>query len=102
MIADILNRAADRLEQPNAWSQHVMATTASRQVVAARDPRACQWCSMGAISAETDDPNIRFCVDGALRAAINSRSIAHWNDAPGRTQTEVVAAFRKAASCSAT
>lgn len=95
--AELLHRAADRLEQPNAWCQKAMAMDGNAFAVAPRQTEACQWCSMGAITAETLDAYGVYRAEKALAKAIGTPLIACWNDAETRTQAEVVAAFRSAA-----
>jgi hypothetical protein len=49
-------------------------------------------CSLSALH-KTRAPQV---ADETLRRVIGHRSIIAWNDAPGRTQAEVLAAFDKA------
>jgi hypothetical protein len=99
---DILNRAADLLEQPNAWCQGSIARDANGERVALTlEPKACSWCIIGAVSKAT---GFEKTPDGIFERIRNTAvgeneyiSIGGWNDAPERTQAEVVAVLRKAA-----
>ena len=95
--ADILNRAANRLEQQGAWTQLALAKDADGVQVPPSSGTACQWCSKGAIRAETFEVHAHIRAEAALARVIGTHQIAMWNDNPARTQNEVVAAFRKAA-----
>ena len=97
--SEILEAAGDLLAMPGAWTQGAMARNAGGQETGLseyRGPAVC-WCATGATGAiaygEGDDQ-----ADEYLRKAIGQPSIVGWNDAIIRTQSEVVAAFRKAAA----
>jgi hypothetical protein len=96
-IADILNRAADRLSKEGAWVQHTLAKDTDGTQVPPDYATACQWCSKGAISAEAQYAHQQYRAEITLRKVIDA-PITVWNDHPTRTQAEVVAAFRKAAA----
>jgi hypothetical protein len=97
---DILTKAADLLEQPNAWCQGDIAKDAEgNRVPFATDPKACQWCLIGAIChVAKHAPDDEIAKVGAAISDDEYLTIAGWNDAPERTQTEVVAVLRKAAA----
>ena len=87
-VADKLAEARARVER--AWVQRDYACGTG-------------VCSVGAIQAVVNgDPDDCTCsymvrqVEVFLRKAIDRPSIIAWNDAPGRTQAEVIEAFRKA------
>ena len=77
--SEILLRAAEVLER-DGWTQG--ASTCGRK-----------RCAMTAIG----DADGRIEERERLRAVIGSNSIVDWNDAPGRTASEVIAAMREAA-----
>ena len=57
------------------------------------------FCAIGAIHAETKNRGeLLYCkaVDMLEKAIAGEREIGEWNDAPDRTQAEVVAAFNRA------
>lgn len=95
-IAEVLNRAADLIAPDGAWTQGTWARDASGKA----DPipeRATCWCLYGAIRvASAFNDKLSDRVTEAVRSVVGGRFIS-WNDAPGRTQAEVVAALRKAA-----
>ena len=94
-VAEILNRAADRLSREGAWTQNAMAKDADGTQVPPRYATACQWCSKGAIRAETKYFYDVYVAEQALASAIGNAAIAAWNDDPARTQSDIVEAFRK-------
>ena len=99
-VAEVLNAAADLLERPNAWAQWIWAKGANGQPVwVGNDEKAVCWCIEGAferIVGHRDFYQLRFAARDAFSAANGDSPIAY-NDAPGRTQSEVVAALRRAA-----
>ncbi len=103
-VAEVLDRAADRLEVPDAWRQDILyARRADGSHVAPTGDGACQFCMIGAIAhvwgKEAGDveealrqmPEINDMLSGGRFSPVN------FNDAAGRTQAEVVAALRSAA-----
>lgn len=98
--SDVLEAAANLLEKPGAWTQGVFARNAKGVVVGFRDDSATCFCAAGAIyrSAKSNalgDPAINLLNTWARRR--HFEHLAKWNDAPERTQAEVVAALRQAA-----
>lgn len=94
-VADVLERAAALLEPEGAWTQAAYARGKSGRIVNPQSKAAVCFCMAGAVErAKGDDETLderRF-----IRMAIKRQYIPGWNDAPGRTQTEVVAALREA------
>lgn len=97
-VSEILSKAADLLEKPGAGTQGGSAFDASGNPVGYGNPAAASWCVEGAIGLAASN----LCeVDRAFRAVkrrLGIRSLYRWNDTPGRTQAEVVAVLRTAAS----
>lgn len=96
-IADVLGLAADRIER-DGWYQgsyYEGYESGTNPGVALRcHPQPC--CVLGAISAESTEGC--WLADQALLDFVGgSISLDRWNDAPERTQAEVVAALRGAA-----
>lgn len=98
-VADVLNRAADLLEKPGAWTQGEYDRHPLHQ------ESRC-FCAIGAIveaqgalhvRCEDDDPACITFARWLDASEPHPFMIARWNDAPERTQAEVVAAFREAA-----
>lgn len=103
-VADVLMRAADLIEPEGAWCQGEPAEDADGCAVGALDPSAIRWCAAGALarfSSNPDGTNGNKFYHRVRRELINvlgTSTIVHWNDAPERTQAEVVAALRSAAA----
>jgi hypothetical protein len=113
--SEVLDRAADLIEPEGAWTQFIAAAEAPLA-----DPDDVPTDEDGDI-IEPDEtaPEMRcWCATGAIWKAANlgpfpaapmaeaatdfvrqvvGYSVTSWNDAPERTQAEVVAALRKAA-----
>lgn len=95
--SEILERAGDLLAMPGAWTQGECARDSRGKGVSSDDTDAVCWCSIGALAREMQGPSslqaMRY-----IRNAIGDSKITFWNDNGSRTQSEVVAAFRKAAA----
>ena len=97
--SEVLAKAADLIEPEGAWTQNAYARGKSGRPVDPENKRyAVCWCAVGAIS--------RIAAAGSapwwtarrpLERVIGQSCLPDWNDTPGRTQAEVVAAFRAAA-----
>jgi hypothetical protein len=97
-IADILDKAADLIEPEGAWCQRDYARNADGLVTGLsefRGPATC-WCIAGA-TAKVDPQARGASADGFLQEFLGVHPSV-WNDAPGRTQAEVVAKLREAAA----
>jgi hypothetical protein len=98
MRADMHNRpVADKLRKARAlvargWTQKAFARSKTGREVSEYGKSAVCWCAYAAIEV------VRGQADAAnvLRKAANTEFIIGWNDAPERTQAEVLAAFDKA------
>lgn len=99
---NLLSKAADLLEQPNAWCQGSIARDAKgERVGVAQSPRACSWCIIGAVvkaagSVKLPDGIIHKIKNAAVADDVYL-SLGSWNDEPSRTKNDVVAVLRKAA-----
>jgi hypothetical protein len=97
-VADVLDRAADLIEPEGAWSNDDVARTATGEETHASDPEATCWCALGAIWRTADRAGVnRYAADKPLFNLLG-KSIGEFNDAPERTQAEVVAKLREAAA----
>lgn len=104
-VADILDRAADLIEPEGAWTQGAFVRDAFGSDVyeAFREEAAdaACFCLYGAIGSVIGrDPEGYRDADPLLEAVLGVSSpyeVAKWNDAPERTQAEVVAKLREAA-----
>jgi hypothetical protein len=99
-VADVLERAADLIEPEGAWTQHWSARTAEHRITTAMDRSAVCWCAGGAIvRAVGADNALSAAAYSALRSTLLS-TVSDFNDAPERTQSDVVAKLREAAAIS--
>lgn len=101
-VADVLDAAADLLEKPGAWTTEACARSEEGQRIEWDSPDAVCFCALGAIFRESMllqtqalDADDHF---GRYLGGKNWQTISRFNDAPGRTQSEVVAALRAAAT----
>jgi len=107
-VRETLNAAADLLEKPGAWTQGTFFVDDDGQHVEIRAGIAgagsCM-CMRGAIYRLVGDINMPPAVRSALHAVVPPMPkdqkalcpITAFNDAPHRTQAEVVQALRDAA-----
>ena len=102
-VAELLRKAAYRVGQPGAWTQHYLGRlkngtgTYVRNVLSGSDIHS--RCMLGALYCEYDmdpAPNVHAAYDAVVKS-IGTGLIADWNDFPQRTQNEVVAALVRAA-----
>lgn len=95
-VADVLDRAADLIEPEGAWTQGAPARTAGGRGTDSGDREAVCFCAIGAINRAGywDWPLTSACWKAVEDTTVG---LAKWNDAPERTQAEVVAALRAAA-----
>lgn len=102
--SEVLSKAADLIEPEGAWMQGAPARRADGSAaynVFEHEDVVC-FCALGAIqkAAGSDpeyEPASEFFRTRILRAMGRNVSYASWNDAPVRTQAEVVAKLREAA-----
>jgi len=100
-VSDVLDRAADLLTPEGAWTQELFARDiCGGPLSAGFDEGAVCWCAIGAIEKVTGE---EFLEELPVLAAQQLESvlltaIPPWNDAPERTQAEVVAKLREAAA----
>jgi 3-polyprenyl-4-hydroxybenzoate decarboxylase len=98
-VADVLDAAATRLEQHNAWTKDAYARRADGSATQTTADDAVCWCTVGAIASIAGGfmtPLFDRAV-GILGLSLG-RTIVGFNDAPNRQQEEVVAALRAAAT----
>jgi hypothetical protein len=113
-VAAVLERAADLIEPEGKWTQGDSARDANgNRLRAGTEEGAVCWCVLGAISKVVGHPaSLLFgAAQKALASVLPSEILpifdddgdelpieASWNDAPERTQAEVVAKLREAAA----
>lgn len=91
---EVLKAARAKIEQ--GWCQGDAAQNSDGELCGSQDLNASCWCCVGAIGAVTAYNEQATPALKAIRDAIGTPGIAKWNDAKGRTQAEVLAAFDKA------
>lgn len=100
-IARVLRAAADRIEPEGAWCQGEYAKKDARLKHLPPAEREIAWCGFGAVAVEAlrirDDPILYRDSEIAMSVALGGHFI-RWNDAPSRTQAEVVAKLREIAA----
>lgn len=94
--AEVLGAAADLLEKPGAWTQgaHARNAAGAPMLVGSRMDAVC-WCVLGALDRMAPTNNLWDASVQAMNEVVGH--VADFNDAPERTQAEVVAALREAA-----
>jgi hypothetical protein len=92
-VATKLREARALIER--GWTQGGYARTVGGRIIGPKEAKASCWCSLGAIFAVTDVDDC-YLVANAVEDAAETENIVHWNDAPERTQADVLAAFDRA------
>lgn len=82
-------KAYELLDSSSKWTQGTFARDSDGYSVYPTHKDAVQWCVMGALDVCYPDPNELLNKDWELGKAINSPSLAEWNDATDRTYEEV-------------
>jgi hypothetical protein len=102
-VADVLERAADLIEPEGAWTQGVYARDAEGHILGAGTaPEAVCFCALGAIEhiGGHGAPAKAFLARHIMPEGYRSttHTVGSFNDDPRRTQAEVVAKLREAAT----
>ncbi len=96
-VAETLDKARALIEK--GWTQGASARGKSKRQVELNSPSAVCFCASGAINrAAPRFGGVYAAASEALKRAIGQRFIVAWNDAEGRTQAEVIQAFKEAAA----
>jgi hypothetical protein len=102
---------AARAKIAQGWTQRVYARDARDRAVMYDSPAATCWCLNGALASLAwtgPDPELVEAYRLVRAAAVGDgaefpfEKSVKWNDAPGRTQAEVLAAFDRAIALAAT
>jgi hypothetical protein len=88
---EVLIRARKLIEDPKRWTQHASARTGDGEDVLAENPQACQFCLYGALAAVAGYGHEERAF-AAMWDSLGTHPI-DWNDEPGRSHAEVLAAF---------
>jgi anti-sigma regulatory factor (Ser/Thr protein kinase) len=102
VAAALLARAAQRVRV--GWCQNADATDASGTPIQPWSEQAAAWSLLGALVASLDGPDavpelplpILATAMEALAVLIDDHSLSGWNDAPSRTQRDVVTVLERA------
>lgn len=89
----ILKRARSLIAE--GWCQGVSAQDANGHCTSVDSVHAVKWCIDGAFCASAGVGYLE-AIKCLSRAFDSPQSIILWNDTPGRTQAEVLAAFDRA------
>jgi hypothetical protein len=95
-ISEILSAAADLIEPEGCWTQRAYCRNADGKALGWGSDEAVCWCITGA-TGTVDEEGCGTDADRFLRRLLKS-GVSLWNDAPERTQAEVVATLREAAA----
>lgn len=97
--SEVLSQAADLIEPEGRWTQRSVARDAAGNVVHSLQDAAVCWCLVGAVQRVSSRQAVG---DEALDYVARLRGGTwSYNDAPGRTQAEVVQALRDASKLAA-
>lgn len=97
-VAEVLSRAADLIEPEGKWTQGCLFRDAEGKGLRPSDSGKSCFCMAGAL-VQIGGPWAsawNFLDDALPKVGFGNRTGA-WNDAPERTQAEVVAKLREAA-----
>lgn len=104
-VADVLERAADLIEPEGAWTRGIYAADECNDSIDTLHPGAKCFCAMGAVYRAAGASSLHktgpLDVVNDIRTHLThvlGTTMASFNDAPERTQPEVVAALRRAAT----
>jgi len=90
-------KAHELLSPEGAWTQGVMASDQDGLVCWALAPQARSWCLLGALHRCYNDTDYGYAVDD-IESILRLQGYDYpeaWNDAPERTQAEVVALLKE-------
>lgn len=97
---EILEAAADLLSHPGAWAQGGGAFDSKGEPRVFDSPEACSWCLYGALWVEGSErgfsPHDEYIILLEDYLCDNGLTV-RWNDAPERSQEEVVESLRRVA-----
>lgn len=94
IVADI---ARELRAHPERWCQGPSAMNAEGHEVGSNEDDAVAWCLEGHVWARTQMFALPVSTFFLLRAALGQEVLFSWNDAPGRTVSDVIQLCEKAA-----
>ena len=91
-------KPSELLAQPGAWTQGAVARLADGETCDPRHVEAVSWCLAGAMDRCRTTVADKKALHTELRKGrrFPDYLMSHYNDAPGRTQAEVVALLKEA------
>lgn len=90
----ILEEAKVKLKK--GWCQGAFALNEWGETVSSRSPMAHRWCLMGAIESSANKAVSGSAVMTTVMEVTGIGGLARFNDAPGRTQAEVIEVLDRA------
>lgn len=98
-VADVLERAADLISKPGAWTQGALARDEGGRALHGDAIRGGQcFCLNGALCAAAGFPGMVPVLPFRVVMEVLKQEPAYWNDRPSRTQGQVVSKLREAAA----
>lgn len=93
----ILESARALLASKGMWTQGAFARNRKGLSTSPHGKKACSFCMVGAIDSVSYGERGNMAAIRLLRGVLpKGATIGVWNDAPGRTQGEVLSAFDRA------
>lgn len=88
-VVEVLEAARNLISDPEHWTIEVCARDKDYQACGSKDPRATEWCAIGAIVRYAVDPIIKLIARKFLEDIVGD--IGSYNDS--HTHAEVIAVF---------
>src|SRR5690242_4235845 len=88
--------AAEITEHPERWTQGVIARDGHGNGISSNNPAAVCWCAFGFIVRDLPSEGAEADIADAFEICVDC-SLVDFNDARGRTASEVAAVFAKLA-----
>lgn len=91
---------AMRVKLAAGWTQRAAARTANGAAILSSEKEACEFCLMGALwSLDVASLSLESCVESELAQTLDAQgligTLITYNDAPGRTQSDILALVDK-------
>lgn len=102
-VAELLEKAAEKISQPGAWCQGAFALNEAGNMVWPEEPEARSWCGYGAVYALALSAYPGSVVEAAFSALHMGLPggvgfTSGFNDLPGQTAENVAAYMRRIAA----
>lgn len=98
--SELLERAKAKISNPDSWIQGTYAQNAEGMRVGFSNAAACKFCSEGALLNVCVEESDSLVLENQMTARrildqVTGHTVA-WNDAPGRSHSEVMEMFDEA------